>query len=69
MGLWPSAALVCSSPESSGHMLSLLLATTLTDWPATRAERTDFKETSTYADAIEHMETLETLGGAAVTVS
>lgn len=43
-------------------MLSLLLAATLTDWPLTKAERTDYKETSTYADVVEYMETLEKLG-------
>jgi hypothetical protein len=31
-------------------------------WPATRAERTDFKETSTYADVIEFLDDLQRAG-------
>lgn len=44
-------------------MLSLLLAAAVsTDWPLTKAEATHYLETSTYADVVGYMETLEKLG-------
>lgn len=37
----------------------LLLTPQTTDWPLTRAERTDYAETSTYEDVVQFLQTLE----------
>lgn len=43
-------------------MLSLLLAASQVGWPQTKAERTHYLETSTYADVIEYIGALEKMG-------
>ncbi len=43
-------------------MLALLLAASAIDWPLTTPEKSNFEKTSTYAEVVDFMETLEKLG-------
>lgn len=46
-------------------MLALLLAASAIEWPLTTPEKSNFEKTSTYAEVVEFMESLEKLGAPA----